>query len=146
MKTLSVLVIGAVAAMAVACASVQPAPVQAGDRCLRCRQPIGDLRLAAELIDNVRAPFPFRTAGCLAKYVKANAGSYEALFVTDHQTGRMLPASDAWFVPTEIASPRGRQTEPDYVAFRARADAEAFRTHAEPLLRWAQVVAEAPAH
>jgi hypothetical protein len=143
MKTLYAIVL---AATAMACASVQPALVQTGDRCLRCRRPIGDVRLAGEIIDNMRAPFPFRTAGCMAKYVKANTGSYTAIFVTDHRTGKMLPASDAWFVPADLASPDGKRSEADYVAFRSRSDAEAFRTHAEPLLRWVQVVAEAPAN
>lgn len=142
MKALYALVI---AATAMACASIRPAPVQAGDLCLRCRRPIGDLRLAGEIIDNMRAPFPFRTAGCMAKYVKANTGSYQAVFVTDHRTGKMLPASDAWFVPTQLTSADGRHTEADYLAFGSRADAEGSRRRNEPLLRWTQVVAEAPA-
>ena len=143
MRTFYALVI---AATAMACASIKPAPVQAGDLCLRCRRPIGDLRLAGEIIDNMRAPHPFRTSGCMAKYVKANTDSYTAIFVTDHRTGRMLPASDAWFVPTEIRTPDGKRSEPDYVAFGSRGDADAFRQHGTPLLRWTQVVAEAPAH
>jgi hypothetical protein len=131
----------------VACASVKPAPVQAGDRCLRCRQPVTELRLAGEIIDNLRAPFPFRTAGCMAKYVKANAGEgFTAIFVTDYRTGRMLPAGDAWFVPTEIAAADGRRTVPDYLAFGSRREAEAARAGGAPLLRWTQVVAEASAN
>jgi hypothetical protein len=143
MKTLYALVI---VATVVGCASIQPAPVQAGDRCLRCRHAVSDLRLAGEIIDNMRAPFPFRTAGCMAKYVSANAGSYTAVFVTDYHTGRMLPAANAWFVPTLIAAPDSKRTEPDYLAFGSRADAEAARTKNEPLLRWSQVVAEASAN
>ena len=140
MKALYSLLLGATL---LACTSVHPVAVQTGDRCLRCRQSIGDPRLAGEIIDVMRAPHPFRTAGCMAKYVKANPeASFTAIFVTDHGTGRMLPASDAWFVPTELTAADGRRTQPDYVAFRSRADAEAFRTHAEPLLRWPQVVAE----
>jgi hypothetical protein len=142
MRTLYAFVI---AAAVVGCASIHPAPVQAGDRCLRCRRPIGELRLAGEIIDNMRAPFPFRTAGCMAKYVKANAGSYTAIFVTDYRTGRMLPASDAWFVPTEIPAADGRRAEADYLAFGSRRDAEAARG-SEPLLRWTQVVAEVSAN
>ena len=130
-----------------ACASIQPAAVQAGDRCLRCRQTIGDPRLAGEIIDQVRAPFPFRTAGCMAKYIKANPDrTILAIFVADHRTGRMVEAGDAWFVPAELTAPDGKRTQPDYVAFRSRADAEAFRTRAEPLLRWTQVLAETRAN
>ena len=105
---------------------------------------IGDLRLAAEMIDRMRAPFPFRTAGCLAKYVKAHPqDQFVAIFVTDHRTGRMLPAGDAWFVPALVTPPDGTKGEADYLAFRSRADAEPFRTERLPPLRWAQVVAEA---
>jgi len=144
MKTMYALVI---AATALACASLQPAPVVAGDRCLRCRQSIIDVRIAAEVIDAMHAPFPFRTAGCMAKYVKANADtSFAAIFVTDHRTGRMLPASNAWFVPTQITAADGRHAEADYLAFGSRGDAEAFRARDTPLLRWAQVVAESSAN
>jgi hypothetical protein len=141
MKTLYAVV---VAAAVVACASVKPVAVQVGDRCLRCRQPVGDLRLAGEIIDNMRAPFPFRTAGCMAKFVKANPDQgITAIFVTDYRTGRMVQAADAWFVPTEIAAPKGKRTVPDYLAFGSRGDAEAARAAGTPLLRWSQVVAEA---
>lgn len=141
MKTLYAAVI---ALSALACASVQPAQVQVGDRCLRCRRPIGDLRLAGEMIDSMRAPFPFRTAGCMAKYIKANSGtSYTAIFVTDYNTGRMFPASDAWFVPTMITAPDGRTPEPDYFAFRSRAEAASFRADSTKFLRWPEVVAAA---
>ena len=127
----------------VACASVKPVPIQAGDRCLRCRVPVSDLRVAGEIIDNLRAPFPFRTAGCMAKYVKANLGqSFTAIFVTDFKSGRMVEASDAWFVPAKLMAADGRRLEPDYIAFRSRTDAEAAR-EGQPILRWSQVVAEA---
>ena len=142
MKKLYAFVIGATL---LGCASIQPAAVQVGDRCLRCGRVVSDVRLAAEMIDAMRAPFPFRTAGCLAKYVKAHPDKpVAALFVTDQHSGRMLPASDAWFVPTTIASPDGKKSENDYLAFRSHSEAEAFRPHGTPLQRWAQVVAEAP--
>jgi hypothetical protein len=129
-----------------ACASIQPAAVQVGDRCLRCRRAIGDLRLAGETIDRLRAPHPFRTAGCMAKYVKVTpAEELTAVFVTDYQTGRMVAADHAWFVPTELPVADSKRTEADYLAFRSRADADAARG-SKPLLRWAQVVSEAPAN
>jgi len=144
MKTMYALVI---AVTAVACASIHPAPVQVGDRCLRCRRAIGDLRLAGEIIDRMHAPYPFRTPGCLAKYVKAHPQEqFLAIFVTDNRTGKMLPAGDAWFVPTVMTPADGTKGEADYIAFRSRADAESFLTERQPLLRWAQVVAEARAN
>lgn len=130
-----------------ACASIQPSAVQAGDRCVRCRRPIGDLRLAAEMFDQLKAPYPFRTAGCLAKYVKAHpAEKLAAVFVTDYRTGKMLPADSAWFVPAAIPQVDGKKAENDYFAFRSRSDAEALPGERKVLLRWAQVVAEAPAN
>jgi hypothetical protein len=132
-----------IVAVVTACASIQPAAVQVGDRCLRCRRSIGDLRLAGETIDRLRAPHPFRTAGCLAKYVKATPPQeLAAVFVTDYQSGRMIAADQAWFVPTALPVPDSKRTESDYLAFRSRADAEAVRGN-QPMLRWAQVVAEA---
>ena len=126
-----------------ACASVKPAAINAGDRCLRCRQPVGDLRVAGEVIDRVLAPFPFRTPGCMAKYVKVTPPEQlRAVFVTDFTSGRMIAAEDAWFVPAQLLGADGRRREADYLAFRTRADAEAAR-EGQPLLRWNQVVAEA---
>lgn len=139
MKTLYAAVI---ALSALACASVQPARVELGDRCLRCRRPVSDLRLAGEIIDSMRAPFPFRTAGCLAKYVKANSGTqFTAIFVTDFRTGKMIQARDAWFVPTTITAADGKTAENDYYAFGSRTDAQAFKADATTFMRWAQVVA-----
>ncbi len=129
---------------ALACASVQPARVEVGDRCLRCRRPVTDVRMAGEIIDSMRAPFPFRSPACLAKYVKDNRGTaFTAIFVTDYKSGRMIPVSDAWFVPTTMTAPDGRTAEPDYFAFRSRGDAEAYKADTASFKRWAQIVAEA---
>ena len=139
MKTLYAVLLGATL---VACSSVQPAKVELGERCLRCRRPIQDLRLAGEVIDSMRAPFPFRTAGCLAKYVKANSGTqFAAIFVTDYSTGRMFPASDAWFVPVTIPSDDNKAGEPDYYAFRTRTAAQQYKADNTTFLRWPEVIA-----
>jgi hypothetical protein len=141
MKTLYAAVI---TLTALACTSIQPARVELGDRCLRCRRPVSDLRLAGEIIDSMRAPFPFRTAGCLAKYIKANSGTqFAAIFVTDFKTGKMVPANEAWFVPTTITSADGRTAEADYYAFRSRSEAASFKADTTQFLRWPQVVAAA---
>jgi hypothetical protein len=140
MKKLYALVLGATL---LACASVQPVVVQAGDTCLGCRRAIGDVRIAAEMIDGLRAPFPFRTPACMARYVKGHPDhTVTALFVTDRTSGKMLPARDAWFVPTVIPVPGRKFGENDYAAFRSKADADAFRAGSAAMLRWAQVVAE----
>ena len=140
MKKLYAFVIGATL---LACASVQPVAVQVGDRCLGCRRAIGDVRVAAEMIDGLRAPFPFRTPACLARYIKGHANQQvTALFVTDRTSGKMVLVGDAWFVPTVMQVPDRKFGENDYAAFRSKADAEAFRAGNAPLLRWPQVIAE----
>lgn len=127
-----------------ACASIPPAAIQAGDRCARCRRAISDLRLAAETIDQVKTPRPYRTPGCLAKFIKGHPDqTFLAIYVTDHSSGRMVLADNAWFVPAALTQPEGRRVEDDYIAFRSRQDAEAYRAGTQPLLRWVQVVAEA---
>jgi hypothetical protein len=130
-----------------ACASIRPAAVQVGDRCFNCRRTIGDLRMAAEVIDQLKTPRPFRTAGCLAKYLKAHPDyAVSALFVTDYRSGRMIAAGDAWFVPATATPPGSTQPEADYVAFHSRNDAAASGGARPVLLRWAQVVAETSAN
>ena len=143
MKALYAFVILTVVA---ACASIQPVALQAGDRCRRCRQPVSDLRVAGEIFDQLRAPFPFRTAGCMAKFVKVTpSDTITAIFVTDFQSGRLVKAEDAWFVPAKLTGADGRTLESDYLAFKSRAAADAAR-EGQPLLRWSQVVAEAVAN
>ncbi|HTM26064.1 MAG TPA: hypothetical protein VL225_12785 [Vicinamibacterales bacterium] len=136
-----------VAAVLVGCASIQPARVQVGDTCYRCHRSIGDPKLAGEIIDQLNAPFPFRTTGCLAKYLKANPDlKLRAVFVTDFRTGHMLLAEDAWFVPatlTQAGGKDGKKTESDYFAFRSRADAMAVKDAQAAPLRWSQVLADA---
>jgi hypothetical protein len=144
MKALYVVVF---AAILTACASIAPAPVQVGDRCFNCRRTIGDLQMAAELIDQLKTPRPFRTAGCLAKYLKAHPkDAVTAVFVTDYRSGRMMAADDAWFVPTTVKAPGTMRVEADYLAFHSRNDAAAAGSARPVLLRWVQVVAEAPAN
>jgi hypothetical protein len=144
MKALYTVVLVTVVTAIAACASIPPAAVQVGDRCARCRRTIGDLRLVAETIDQLKTPRPYRTSGCLAKYIKGHQDEkFLAIYVTDHGTGRMVLADDAWFVPTTLTQPDGRKTEDDYLAFRSRKDADAYRGGTQPLLRWTQVVAEA---
>jgi hypothetical protein len=135
-----------VVAVIAGCASIHPAAVQVGDRCFNCRRTIGNLQLAAEVVDQLMTPRPFRTAGCLARYLKARPNEpVAAVFVTDYRTGRMLPADDAWFVPTTVTLADGKPGEPDYLAFRSRTDAAGESGGKPVLLRWAQVIAEASA-
>jgi len=135
-----------IVAVVAGCASVAPAKVQAGDSCYRCHRVIQDTRLAAEIMEQggqIATSYPFRTAGCLAKYLKAKpAGTSSTIYVTDYQTGHMLEVGSAWFVPTTLTSADGKKSEPDVVAFGSREDASNFRKDT-PVKRWAQVLAEA---
>jgi hypothetical protein len=128
----------AVLALTAACSSIHPVDVQVGDRCFRCRRAIGYPKLAAELVDRVGGPFPFRTSGCLATYLKSHPGVQGATFVADHTSGRLMPSQDAWFVPTILRE--GYNEVPDYLAFRSRAEADAANTAGVPLLRWKDVM------
>ena len=135
-----------IVAVVAGCASVAPAKVQAGDSCYRCHRVIQDTRLAAEIMEQggqIATSYPFRTAGCLAKYLKAKpAGTSSTIYVTDYQTGHMHEVGSAWFVPTTLTSADGKKSEPDVVAFGSREDASNFRKDV-PVKRWAQVLAEA---
>ena len=132
-----------IAVLAAACSSVHPVAVNVGDRCFRCRRSIGDTHLAAELIDTMKVPAPFRTSGCLAKYLKAHPKELAGTaFVADNKSGRLIPAGDAWFVPTTVTSPDGKLQEDDYFAFGSRADARAAAGTAT-IVRWERVLAAA---
>jgi hypothetical protein len=120
--------------------------LQSGDSCYRCHRVIQDTKLAAEVMDQgdrVVTSYPFRTAGCMAKYLKTNqAGKSSTLYVTDYRTGHMLEAGSAWFVPTTLTSADGKKSEADFIAFGSQADAAAFGKNLTPR-RWAEVLAEA---
>jgi len=143
MRTLYAVLMVAVAA---GCATVSPVKVQSGDACYRCHRVIQDTKLAAEIIDrsgSVMTSYPFRTAGCMAKYLKLNpAGTDSTIFVTDYRTGHMLEAGSAWFVPTTLTSADGKKSEHDFIAFGSQDDAKTFRQDV-PVRRWGQVLAEA---
>jgi hypothetical protein len=130
------------------CTSIAPLKVQSGDTCYRCHRVIQDTKLAAEIMDHgdrFATSYPFRTAGCMAKYLKANpAGTSRTVYVTDYHTGYMLEAGEAWFVPLTLTSADGKTVEHDFAAFGSRADANRFRQDVS-VKRWADVLAEAVA-
>jgi len=141
MRTLYASLILAVVA---GCATIAP-QVQAGNTCYRCHRVIQDTKLAAELIeqrDHLSTTYPFRTSGCMAKYLNVNpASTSTTIFVTDYRTGHMLEAGSAWFVPTTLTSADGKKVEHDFAAFGSREDANAFRQNV-PVRRWSEVLAD----
>lgn len=129
----------ALAIAAASCSSVKTAPVQVGDVCFRCRRTVVDPKIAAEIVDAGGRAFKFRSAGCLATYLREHPADTGAIFVTDFTTGRMLPAKDAIFVPTMYGQGNDRTRE--FVAYRASADAsEAAAKEQSSTLDWAGVL------
>jgi hypothetical protein len=128
----------AVLVLAAACSSLHPVAVKVGERCFRCRRDINDIGLAAELVSQQGVPFPFRTSGCLAKYLKEHPAERGATFVADHISRRLIPSDEAWFVPTTLHE--GKAEQRDYLAFQSRADADGANTAHVPILRWKDVM------
>lgn len=127
----------------VACSGMQPVQISAGDVCFRCRKIIAEPRIAAEVIDKDGRAFKFRTAGCMAKFLKANpTEQFADLFATDYATGRLVKVSAVQFVPTMIGE--GRDRAMDYVAYYAEEGAaEAARRANTTPVEWQKVLADA---
>lgn len=142
MKLRSLVVL--VALGAVGCASGKPLPIAAGETCYRCQRTIAEPKLAAALVDASGEARKFRTAGCLATYLKNNPNEQDRVFVTDYATGELFPVAGALFVRVKITD--GTRTERDYLAFRTLADAkEAAARETSPAVDWAAVRAQAAA-
>ncbi len=129
----------AIVMAAASCSSVKTAPVKVGDVCFRCRRTIVEPKLAAELVDAGGRAFKFRSAGCMATYLREHPEDKGTVFVTDFTTGRMLPARSATFVPTMVGQGRDRTRE--FVAYNASSDArEAAAREQSTTLDWAAVL------
>ena len=126
--------------LTLSCGSVQPIAIHDGDQCFRCRRPILEKSLAAELMDGSLGS-KFRTAGCMAKYLADHPGETGTTFVTDYPTGKLVRSDQALFVPILLNPDTG---ERDYRAFlqKADADAAAAELHAAPV-DWPTVLGKA---
>lgn len=120
---------------------VRPVAIQAGDQCFRCRRPIVERAMAAELLDGNRLASKFRAPGCLAKYLADHPEETGTIFVTDYVTGKWIRPEQARFVRVVVNSDTG---ESDYRAFfkKADADAAALALHTTPI-EWSVVMANA---
>ena len=118
----------AVAAMA--CSTIAPVRITAGDQCFQCRRTIDDTRLAAERVTGFVEKF--KAPGCMAKYIVAHPDETGPIFVTDFATDRMVTPDQAFFVPFTLNAVTG---ETDYRAYLAKADADkaAFELHTVPV-------------
>lgn len=121
--------------------TVRPVAIQAGDQCFRCRRPIVEMAMAAELMDGNRMASKFRAPGCLAKYLADHPQETGTIFVTDYPTGKWIRSEQARFVPVVVNHDTG---ETDYHAFfrEADADAAALALHTTPV-DWKTVMAHA---
>jgi nitrous oxide reductase accessory protein NosL len=113
-----------VALLAAGCSSASPLPVHVGDLCFNCRRPIMDVTMAGEVITKTNQALKFRTAACMARYLKANPDIAKAVYVTDYKTGRFIKASSATFVPF-VTVERYVKTS-DYVAYYSKDAAAEF--------------------
>jgi hypothetical protein len=127
----------------VACSGIQPAQISAGDVCFRCRRIINEPRVAAEVVDSDGRAFKFRTAGCMAKFLKANPSQeFAGIFATDYATGRLVKVTAVQFVPSMIGE--GRDQAMDYVAYYAQEGAaDAVRRANATPVTWEKVLADA---
>ncbi len=119
------------ALLTVSCSSVRPVAIHDGDQCFRCRRPIIEKAMAAELMDGNLAS-KFRAPGCIAKYLADHPKETGTIFVTDFATGKWVSPDTALFVPIVMDRNTG---ESDYHAFASKADAAAAAAdaHAAPI-------------
>ena len=122
------LVLGAQGVLA-ASSAVTPT-VSPGDRCHRCGRLITNPRLATAVLGNHDKTRAFRTVGCLLAYLNDHPVTSTRSFVTDDETGTLVEASNARFVPIVVdvfTGEPGYGTGPvDYLAFKSRKTAERF--------------------
>ncbi len=120
MKAAVVLVL---AVLLSACSSFAPVPVNAGDTCEGCKKQITEVKFAAEVITTQGAVLKFRTPECLANYVRQNADTVAAKYVTDYTNGRMIRPENATYVRTVLDE---NSREMTYAAFLQYTEAVKF--------------------
>src|SRR5436190_293936 len=123
MRPFSVIACAAVSMAAIACSSLQPVKIAAGDQCFRCRRVIVDTRMAAETIGRSGGLVSkFKAPGCMATYLANHPPGDDAVFVTDFTTGKMIPPERARFVPMIVNRDTG---ERDFYAYLDPREADA---------------------
>lgn len=129
------------ALLTLSCGSVRPVAVHDGDQCFRCRRPIVEKAMAAELMDGNRFASKFRSSGCMAKYLADHPGETGTMFVTDYVTSKLVRTEGVLFVPVLLNRDTG---ERDYRAYlqKADADAAAAELHSVPI-DWKTVLEKA---
>ena len=141
MRVFGIACAAAGALMTLSCGSISPIAIHDGDQCFRCRRPIIEKSMAAELMDGNSFGSKFRTSGCMAKYLADHPGETGITFVTDYSTGKLVRSERALFVPVLVNRDTG---ERDYRAYlqKADADAAAAELHSVPV-DWTTVLGKA---
>ena len=131
MRVQAILFVAAGALLTLSCSSVRPMAIHDGDQCFRCRRPIAEKAMAAEMMDGTFAS-KFRAPGCMAKYLAEHPQETGTTFVTDYATGKWVRPDKALFVPVVLNRNTG---ETDYHAFvnKTDADAAAAESHTVPV-------------
>jgi hypothetical protein len=124
-----------------ACSSVAPMKIAAGDQCFRCRRYISETRVATEAIDANQFVSKFRGPGCMAKYLVNHPDEKSTLYVTDFSTGKMMTPNAGFYV-REVVDRNTNET--DYRAYRVKAEADAYAAQVDTTpIGWDAVLAQA---
>jgi hypothetical protein len=138
MRTAVPLVVGLFLLVLVACSSVSPVAIRAGDICENCRRPIQNVKVAAEIVPPGGLPLKFRTVSCAARYLHERQGTGDVVFVTDFPSGRLIRPQSAIFVKSEIDD---NTKELDYYAFGNVPSALAFeKEHGGSATDWPSIL------
>lgn len=130
------------AILAASCTSVKPIALHSGDVCDRCRRVITNVTLAGEVVNANGMASRFRTAGCMATYLKEHPEQTGTVYVTDYTTRELIRAESATFVRIIIDD---RTFERDFAAFASKQEAAAFASERKTKpVDWAFVLMSVP--
>lgn len=138
MRTAVPLVVGLFLLVFVACSSVTPVAIRRGDICEETRQPIQNVKIAAEIVPpGGRLALKFRTVTSMARYLQEHGDTPGTIFVTNYSTGRLIPVETAVFVKGQIDD---NTNELGYYAFDSVKAALAFSgKNGEPTTDWPSI-------
>ncbi len=124
MRIAVLLVAGLLVTVMAGCTSVTPVPIRAGDVCEECNRQIQDVKVAAEIAPPAgKLALKFRTVSCMARYLHEHGDVPGEIYVTDHESGRLIMARSAVFVKGVIDD---NTKEKGYFAFGEVKSAMAF--------------------
>lgn len=129
MKRLAV----AIAVLIVTACTKGPEPIRWGtDMCDQCRMILSDKRFGAELV--AQRVYKFDGIDELSRFQALHAGMAGSAYVTDGETGNLVPAQQAVFIASpDLHAPMGGRV----MSFAQRQEAQQFvREHQLHDVRW----------